>query len=117
MPAHTAACSPGAPREDSDRPPWAVADVLRHYGESSRAAYRVPPSHHKVRHDSLVCRTAALGGHAAQGPQWGCALRLELMPPSSLPQVSNQDQGAVDRRPPGRAPARAILPLRLDAPA
>lgn len=71
MPAHTAGCSPEAPREDPGRPPWEVADVLRHYGESYCAAYRVPPSHHKVMHDILVCRTAALGGHAEQCPQCG----------------------------------------------
>jgi putative transposase/transposase-like zinc-binding protein len=71
MPAHTAGCSPEAPREDPGRPPWEVADVLRHYGDSYCAAYRVPPSHHKVMHDILVCRTAALGGHAEQCPQCG----------------------------------------------
>jgi hypothetical protein len=34
-------CAPGAPREDPGRPPWEVADVLRHYGASYCTAYRV----------------------------------------------------------------------------
>jgi hypothetical protein len=38
------------------------------------------------------------------------------MPQSPLPQVSNPDQGAVGRRPPSRAPARAVFPLRLKLP-
>jgi hypothetical protein len=71
MPVHTAGCSPAAPREAPGKPPREVADVLRHYGESYRAAYRVPPSHHKVMYDILVCRTAALGGHAERCPPCG----------------------------------------------
>jgi putative transposase/transposase-like zinc-binding protein len=71
MPAHTTGCPPVAQREDPGRPPWEGADVLRPYGATYGAAYRVPPRHHKVMHDIMVCRTAALGGHAEQCPQYG----------------------------------------------
>ena len=73
MLAHTTGCPPVAQREDPGRPPWEVADVLRHYGATSRATHHVPPSHPKVMHAIMVCRTAALGGHAEQGPQCGFA--------------------------------------------
>jgi hypothetical protein len=71
MLAHTTGCPPVAQREDPGRPPGEVADVLRHYGATYRATHHVPPSHHKVMHDIMVCRTAALGGHAEQCPQCG----------------------------------------------
>jgi hypothetical protein len=71
MAAYPTDCLPGAPRAAPGRPSWEVADVLRHSGATYRATPHVPPSHHKVMHDIMVCRTAALGGHAAQGPQGG----------------------------------------------
>ena len=40
-----------------------VADIFRHYGDTSRRAYAVPLPHHKVIDDIVTCRTAALGGH------------------------------------------------------
>ena len=48
MLAHTTGCPPVAQREDPGRPPWEVADVLRHSGATYRATHHVPPSHHKV---------------------------------------------------------------------
>lgn len=71
MHAHPTSYTPEAPRQDLDSPTWEVADILRLYGETYRAASRVPPSHHKVMHDLMVCRTAHLGGHAEQCPQCG----------------------------------------------
>lgn len=71
MPAHTPGGPPVAQREAPGSPPWEGADVLRHDGAPYRAASRVPPSQHKVLHDIMVCRTAALGGHAAPCPQGG----------------------------------------------
>jgi hypothetical protein len=44
---------------------------VRLYGQTSRAAPLLPPSHHKVMHDIMVCRTAALGGPTAQCPHCG----------------------------------------------
>ena len=41
-----------------------VADILRHYGETYRCAYTVPPAHQKIIDDITACRTATLGGHA-----------------------------------------------------
>ncbi len=43
---------------------FAVADIFRHYGETYRLAYGVPPAHQKVIDDMVACRTAKLGGHA-----------------------------------------------------
>jgi hypothetical protein len=63
MPPH-ATC--GALRVGGDQdsaPHWEVADILRLYGDAYRARYPVPPSHHKVLHDLVVCRTPQLGGH------------------------------------------------------
>lgn len=41
-----------------------VADILRHYGDTYRRAYAVPPTHQKIIDDIVACRTAQLGGHA-----------------------------------------------------
>ena len=64
--------SPTAGRAQDGTPPWEVADILRLYGQTYCAAHPVPPPHHQVMHDLLVCRTAALGGHAEQCRQCGC---------------------------------------------
>jgi Putative transposase/Transposase zinc-binding domain len=52
-------------------PQWEVADILRLHGDTYGAAHPVPPPHHKVMHDIMVCRTAKLGGHAEQCGQCG----------------------------------------------
>lgn len=54
-------------------PHWAVADIVRLYGDADRARRPVPPSHHKGMPAILVCRTAARGGHAARCVPGGCA--------------------------------------------
>jgi len=46
-----------------ERPRWEVADIFRTYGKSYRQAYPMPPSHLKVMHAVMVCRTGYLGGH------------------------------------------------------
>lgn len=40
-----------------------LADVLALYGSDYVKNYKSPPSHMKIMHDIIVCRTAALGGH------------------------------------------------------
>jgi hypothetical protein len=62
---------PAAGRPQDCTPRWEVADILRLYGPTYGAAHPVPPPHHKVMHDLMACRTAALGGHAEHCGQCG----------------------------------------------
>jgi hypothetical protein len=64
-------CHPGEDRAEGTPAKWEVADILRLYGRTYAAAYAIPPPHHKVMHDLMVCRTAQLGGHAEQCAQCG----------------------------------------------
>ena len=64
MPPHATDCPPGIEVGKARTPPWEVADIFRLYGETSRRAHPVPPSHQKVMRDLEACRTAQLGGHA-----------------------------------------------------
>ncbi len=50
-----------------------VADIFRHYGDTSRRASTVPPAHQKIIDDMTACRTATLGGHAAWWQHCGFA--------------------------------------------
>ena len=72
MSPHPPGGAPGAGRGEPNPPQWAVADVCRLSGETSRAAHPVPPQHQKVMPDITVCRTAQLGGHTARCPQCAC---------------------------------------------
>ncbi len=58
-------CALAAQGSENTRPGFEVADIFRHYGQSYRQASTVPPAHHKIIDDSVTCRTAQLGGHAA----------------------------------------------------
>lgn len=64
-------CHAAAGRHQADTSKWEVADIMRLYGQTYRAAHPVPPPHHKVIHDLMTCRTAELGGHAEQCGQCG----------------------------------------------
>jgi hypothetical protein len=72
MQPHTTNCPGGAARRQPSAPPWAVADIFRLSGATSRRTHPVSPSHQKVMHDIEACRTAQLGGHAEHCPPCGC---------------------------------------------
>jgi hypothetical protein len=67
--------APDGPGETEGRqpsaPPWAVADLFRLYGETSRRHHAVPPAQQQVMHAIEACRTAQLGGHAESCPTCG----------------------------------------------
>jgi uncharacterized protein (UPF0212 family) len=56
-----------------NRPALEVADVVRQYGAAYLARYgsTLSPEQHRALRAIAVCRTAALGGHAAQCEQCG----------------------------------------------
>jgi hypothetical protein len=56
-----------------DRPPWAVADLFRLSGPTSRHTHGVSAVQQQGIDAIIACRTAALGGHAARCPQGGGA--------------------------------------------
>jgi len=63
---------PGEPAgRTPSAPSWAVADLVRLDGETSRGHHAVPPVQQQVRHDIEVCRTAQCGGHAEHCPSCG----------------------------------------------
>ena len=55
-------CHPATGRGKGGAPKGEIADLFRLYGPPYCAAHPVPPPHHTVRHDLMVCRTAELGG-------------------------------------------------------
>lgn len=72
MAPHAPDCLPGTVVRPPGAPQWEVADICRLYGETSRRAHPVPPSHQQVMRDLEACRTAPLGGHAERCLPCGC---------------------------------------------
>src|SRR5262245_5088615 len=56
-----------------NRPPLAVADVVRQHGDALLQRYgsSVSGAQQRALRAIAVCRTAALGGHITQGDHWG----------------------------------------------
>jgi hypothetical protein len=71
MPPHATHCPEAPAQHPPGAPPWAVADLFRLSGATSRRTHPVSPAHQHVMHAIAAGRTAQLGGPAEHCPPCG----------------------------------------------